>query len=167
MAWRALVTADVLNEFTKMEQSQLNNIQGSTSALSTILADTIAAFIGAMSAAAYDTNATVGTIPDQLREYVIARARWRWLVSFPQMKVLQTPERKQSNDDAVKAIQMIQQRTFGAIESPNGTTPSSANWNSENRIVMRTHPVPPPSVQYQDTPPIDEPYANPNAPGDN
>src|SRR5258708_39661441 len=41
--------------------------------------------------------------------------------------------------------------------------PRTGNWNSENKILMRTHPVPRPATQF--TPQINT-YANPTSTGD-
>ena len=163
MPWRPITDADVLNEFTPAEKALLTNIQGVTSALAKILGDTVGEFIGAMNATNYPTNAD-GSVPDQLRRHVIARARWGWLVSFPQLKALQTDARKTAADLAAKMLEALAKREAGAIEAPAGTS-ATGNWNSENRLIMRTHPVPPPSQQA--SPNITQPpYANPNAPQD-
>jgi hypothetical protein len=164
MPWRPIATADVLSEFTQAEQAQLQNIQGTTSALANILADVVKSYVGAMSAAGYATIAS-GNIPDQLREHVTARARWRWLNAFPTLKQMQTDGRKAANEEAVEALRLIQQRKFGAIEDPAGTVSSAANWNSENKIILRTHPTPPASTQFP--PQTAPPYANPAGPADN
>lgn len=164
MPWRAITTAQVLAEFTPAESALLANIQGADSALQQILSDTAAEFVGAMSAAAYSV-ATDGSVPDQLRRHVIARARWGWLIAFPQLKALQTDGRKAAADAAEKMLEKIAERKAGAIEDPAGTGNSNQNWNSENRIILRTHPAPPASLQ---SPPQTggAPYANPNAPAD-
>lgn len=165
MAWRSITTDQLLNEFNQVESDRLSNIQGVGSALPQILADTVAEYVGAMNAAAYAVN-NDGTVPDQLRRHVMARARWGWLVAFPQLKAFQTKERKDAADAAEKILEKIAARTFGAIEDPAGTTTSAANWNSENRLILRTHPAPPPSQQSPPAPTLPG-YANPNAPPDN
>ncbi|MDE2098229.1 MAG: hypothetical protein KGL39_13320 [Patescibacteria group bacterium] len=164
MAWRPITTTQVLAEFTPQETAALNAIQGVATALNQILTDTVGEFVGAMNAAGYAVN-TDGTIPDQLRRQVIARARWGWLISFPQLKSLQTDGRKKAADDAAAMLEKVAARQAGALEDPSGTVPSNANWNSENRLILRTHPAPPASSQ---APPQTggAPYANPAAPAD-
>ena len=163
MPWRTLTDADVLAEFTPAEQTTLRNIQGATDALPRILGDTAGEFIGAMNAAGYATN-NDGSVPDQLRRHIIARARWGWLIAFPALKALQTAERKAAADAAEKVLEAVAKRQAGALEPPGGAQ-AAGNWNSENRLIPRTHPVPPASQQA--SPNITQPpYANPNAPQD-
>jgi len=165
MSWRAISTDQILAEFNSTEQELLQDAQESTTALAQILADTVAEFISAMTAAQYNVN-TDGTVPDYIRRHVMARARWGWLLAFPQLKQLQTDARKAAADDAVKLLEAIAQRKAGAIEDPAGTASPAANWNSRNRISLRTEPTPPVSTQMppESTTPG---YANPDAPTDN
>jgi hypothetical protein len=161
MAWHQITDQDVLEEFTPAEQAALKGIQGADS-LPRVLARVIAQVRGAIRAGGYELGDD-NTIPDQLDGDAVAIARWRWLISFPQLKALQTVERKQAHDDAQKRIDKVAQQEM-KVESPNpGTTANSGSWNSENKITMRTHPTPRPSTQQgQQT----DAYANPEGPAD-
>jgi hypothetical protein len=166
MSWRAITTDDVLAEFNQQEQTLYQNVQNSATPLQAILTETLNAFVGAMNAAGYAVNDD-GTVPDQLRPDVIALTRWRWLISLPDVdEAIQSKNRKEAADVALKNLQLIAQKKYGAIEDPAGTVSSGANWNSENRLILRTHPAPPASKQ---APPQTggAPYANPDAPADN
>jgi len=78
-------------------------------------------------------------------------------------------ELPRSTDDAAQAKadqsfinRIIDKRLrFPAADDPDATqpNPNKGNWNSENKIVMRTHPVPRPGAQS--TPPPNA-YANPD-----
>ena len=82
------------------------------------------------------------------------------------LKSMATPQRKELADKAEAALEKMASRTFGAIEPPAAPTGNLGNWNSENRLVMRTHPIPPMQTQVSTAPPNTPPYANPAAPGD-
>lgn len=164
MPWRTLTTADVIVEFTPSEQATLKNISGLADNLTPILADTIGEFLGAMGAADYAIAAD-GSVPDQFRRHIIARARWGWLAAYPALEVLRTDARKEAAQKAEAILEKIAQRQVGAIEAPVPATTATGNWNSENRLIMRTHPIPPASTQF--TPgTTQQPYANPDAPAD-
>ena len=163
MAWRTVAITDC--KLTPVEQAVLNSIQGGTGGLQTRLTDTVAEFIGAMTAAGYNVK-TDGSVPDQLRGHILARCLWLFLTDFAQLKSMMTDGRRDTANKAEEMLQKIASRTAGAIEDPSGTAASSANWNSENKLILRTHPIPPASTQ---TPPV-QPYpgySNPNAPADN
>lgn len=159
MAWSGLTDQEVLDEFTPQEKATLNAIQGSTATLARIVGRAIGETRGAVQGGGYPLGES-GTVPDALRSDVIALARWRWLISFPSLKALQTKERKDAYDDAREKLEKVSQQKF-SIESPTDSGASqSGSWNSENKLLMRTHPVPPPAVQDPTT--MDRPYANPD-----
>lgn len=164
MAWEQLVTEDVLAEFTLAEASALRQVQGSGSGsglpflnLDVITARVIDEVRGYIEAGDYTLDAISNTIPVSLFNEAIAIARWRYLIAAPSFRQLQTEERRQSFEDALKKLALIAAQKF-RVESPTEeTTPRGGNWNSENPLRMRTHPVPPPSSQF---PPIANEWAN-------
>lgn len=158
MAWRALAITDI--RLTPQEKATMENIQGSTDIKSTILTNVIREFVGAIRAGGYEV-VDDDTIPDLVRNHVINRTRWLWLVEFPQLKIFQTPEREKLNQAAEDALAKISNRELN-VEPPTAVT-ASGNWNSENKIVGRTHPIPRPGTQYQGN---ETGYANPDAPAD-
>ena len=162
MSWRTISTTDC--KLTPVELAVLNNIQGAATGLQLRLTDTVAEFIAAMTAAGYNVN-TDGTVPDQLRGHILSRCLWLFLTDFAQLKSMMTDGRRDTANKAEAMLEKIAARTAGAIEDPSGTAASTANWNSNNKLILRTQPTPTPSVQFQPTPPGNE-YANPNAPAD-
>lgn len=108
MTWQTFTDADVLKEFTPAEQATLNNIQGATHALPNICGEVIAEFRQAISDAGTDISAADDeTIPAGFKAKAAALARWRWLISIPQAKNMQTAERKEAATGAEKLIEDI------------------------------------------------------------
>lgn len=161
MAWKIITAADC--KFTPAELARLNNIQGGLNGLQKRLDDVVGEFIGALTAAKYDVL-TDGTVPDQLRGHILARTTIAFLTDFPELKVMVTDERKKAGDKAEEILEKIVTRTYGAVESPLPAPAKTGNWNSEPRLVMRTHPIPHPAQQAGD--PNGQAYANPDAPAD-
>ncbi len=97
-----------------------------------------------------------GTIPDLVRVHVINRTRWLWLCEFPSLKIFQTEARSKLNDAAQQMLTDITTRKQ-PVNGPDAVTSPVGNWNSENKIVMRMHPVPRPGTQATPS----SGYANP------
>jgi hypothetical protein len=157
MSWRQLTSANIQGRMTTSEQSLLKAAAGGPNKLQERLTDAVNQFVGAMSAAGYPVLKD-GSVPDQIRNHVMALAVWEWLKDFPQLKMFQTDQRKNAAADAEK----ICQREYGAIESPFGTDTTTGNWNSQPRIIGRMEPVPTP-VNQRLASPTQPFYANPNA----
>lgn len=162
MAWRQITQDQISGRLTQSEQKMLVSISGLASKLSERLTDSINKFVGAMTASGYPVN-TDGSVPDQLRNHVMADAIWELLKDAPNLKAFQTDQRKKAAGDAETAYEKICARNYGALESPTGTDISTGGWNSENKLIMRTHPIPAPPAQFQTNPFTSPDYANPNA----
>jgi hypothetical protein len=171
MAWEILTTEDVLSEFTLAEAAALRTLQGSGSGsglpfanIDLIVAHAIDEVRGFIAAGGYTVDPILdNSIPVGLFEDGIALARWRVLIAVPALKQLQTQERKEAFDEALKKLMLIAAQQF-SVESPTpDANPKTGNWNSENKLIMRTHPIPRPATQF--TPQINT-YANPDAPAD-
>jgi len=123
MSWNTIATAEVLNEFTQAEQATLANIQGGGSSLAGILTNVVNAARGSIVAGGNQLGPD-HTIPDQLRSEVIALARWKWLNSFPQMKNLQTPARKDAATEAQDLLNLVASNKADRprVELPAGGT---------------------------------------------
>jgi uncharacterized protein RhaS with RHS repeats len=111
-----------------------------------------------------------GTVPRAWQRYVTGIACWRFVsVGVPQNEGIQSAARREANDEGQQALARIAAGEI-APELPDGYTaqnPRSGNWNSENKLLMRTHPVPPPSMQWQNQQDTSQPpYANPEGPAD-
>lgn len=106
--WIIFTDADVLAEFTPSERATINNIQGATNGLPRICTNAIAEFRQAISDAGTDiSSAGVGKMPEGFIAKAVALARWRWLISIPQAKSMQTPERKEAADKAEELLNDI------------------------------------------------------------
>ncbi len=170
MSWEVLTTEDVLNEFTLPEASSLRNLYGSGSGsgapfynIDMIVVNVIDEVRGYIIAGNYAVDLVFdNTIPTGLFEDAIAIARWRILISAPMLKQLQTEERKLAFEAALKKMLLIAEgKFFVEPPIPDPLIPRGGNWNAENKLIMRTHPVPPPGSQF--TPQINT-YANPTPP---
>lgn len=107
MSWSPITPAEVLEEFTPLETATLNSIQGAADNLTGILARVVSAARGAIRAGGNSVSNTPGAIPDQVRGDVVSLARWRWLVSFPQLKSMQTDARKNAAESAQQRLDAI------------------------------------------------------------
>lgn len=171
MSWEIITTEDVLSEFTIAEASAIRSVMGSGSGsglpfgnIDVIVGDVIDEVRGYIIAGGYRVDPVYdNSLPPSLFVDAIAIARWRLLISAPAFKQLQTDERRQAYEDALKKLYLISQQKFD-IDIPDPTfIPKTGAWNTENKIIMRTHPVPRPGTQF--TPQINT-YANPNPPTD-
>lgn len=122
MSWNPIAIQDVLDEFTPQEQAALQNIQGSSLVFARILAKAVGSARGKIAAGGNQLDED-GTIPDQMRSEVIDITRWRWLISFPTLKALQTKERKDAYDEAMSALREISKKNSDIkVELPNAAT---------------------------------------------
>lgn len=170
MSWKTPKDTEVLSKGSK-ERAAVAAIKGGSGApiddLADILSEVVAEFRDAI-AGRENALDTAGTLPGGLCKYARDLALWIFITrGIPNNDGIQTKER---SDAAVKAEAILEDIRNGkvAIEPPTGWSSTvTQNWNSENKLVMRTHPVPPPSEQSSPTQPDVLPYANPDAPQDN
>ncbi len=178
MSWEVLHTEDVLSEFTVAENSAIRNLLGGSGSgsasgsgsgppfwnLDLVTVRVIDEVRGYIISGGYEVDPILdNTIPLGLFEDAIAIARWRILISTPLLKQLQTEERQRAFEDALKKLALIAQQKFSVEPPTPDTFPRTGMWNSENKLIMRTHPIPTPATQW--TPQINT-YANPDAPQD-
>jgi hypothetical protein len=171
MSWEILTTEDVLSEFTMAEAAAIRTLQGSGSGsglpfanIDEIVARSIDEVRGFITAGGYQVDPVLdNTLPLGLFADAVAIARWRLLIATPSFRQLQTEERKAAFDAAMAKLALIAAQKF-AVEPPTpDANPRTGMWNAENKVIMRTHPIPTPSTQW--TPQTDA-YANPDAPED-
>ena len=163
--WSAPTTDDVLSEFTPAEKTAVERIQGATTNLAAILARIVQKVRGAIRAGGYaldEDNATF--LPPELHDACIAIVRWRWVISLP-VTTLATKPRETAADDAEKILTKIANQEYAVQPPTSGTPVRSGNWNSEQKLLGRMHPVPPPATQFPATG-DPSPYANPDGPSD-
>ena len=135
MAWAQITNDDVLDGFTPQEQSALANIDGAQDKLSSILARVLTSVRGKIVAGDVPLG-PAGMIPDQLQMTVVDIARWRWLISFPQMAKLQTRERKDVYDEAMKQLSRIESGEM-KIEDPNSQPGDPQAWTILPKVQHR------------------------------
>ncbi len=165
MAWNVLTSQDVLDEMSPGEVATIKAIQEAADLLPRFVQRAVNECRGAIAAGSYPLGPDA-TVPDGLHSDVIAIARWRWLISLPQLSKMQTKEREQAFKDAQAKLKQITQQDYAPESPADGSSPKSGNWNSENKLLPRTHPVPPPATQFQSTSDAAHPYANPDGPKD-
>ena len=166
MSWpTAPSSTDVLSEMTASEAALITRLQAGTDNLPVICARVLGEFYDAIMASGSDLD-TAGTLPLGLHSDFIALARWRFLVTLPDSsKTIQTDKREKAANQAMEKLKLIVKQEW-AVQAPGAPVPANSrfgNWNSDNKIVGRTQPVPRPGVQF--APPTEE-YANPTAPAD-
>lgn len=160
MAWRPITADQILNRLSPQESSSLADAQGLTTVTAKLherIGDEVEKWRGAIIA----NGVTLGppeTVPDQFRNYIMAIARWEWLVDFPAAAYLQTEARRKERDDGHRMFEALLKRDAGAVEAAPTVDSSGKNWNANRRLIMRTEPVPDPDVQLQNHESF---YANP------
>lgn len=127
------------------------------------IADSVARVRLAVSAAnVLDTDTT--KVPKSLKGMVVLMALFALMQRIGlALSEDQRAARKEGNDD-LKLLAARKVRVELADDPDTATTPPNpGEWNSENKIVMRTHPVPRPGNQFT---PQTNTYANPDAAAD-
>lgn len=114
-------------------------------------------------AAGNDLDADATKVPKSLEDVAVRIALFRLMerIGLP----LSEDQRKSRDLDAADLQELSAGRIL--VEPPDdpdadATPQNRGNWNSEPKLIMRTHPVPPPTTQF----PPGSDYANPDAPAD-
>lgn len=135
--WNTIIKNEVLEEFSPAEQTSMTTAL-LTDELPSILARTVNMVRGRLKAAG-NTLGDTDTIPNSLRDAVVAIARWRLLIALPKLAMMQTAERKAAYDDAMKLLDEISKQEIPIEPPADGSFPRGGTWGSETKIVMRTH----------------------------
>jgi phage gp36-like protein len=143
MSWETPTADDVLSEFTPTELATITTLMGgaplnNTGKLSTIVTRTIAEIRGYIRSGDFDLDPDASKIPLELFTAAIAIARWRLLISAPQLKQLQTDDRKDAYKEAIKKLEQIAEGIL-EVEPIGEPGTHTGKWNTEQKIVMRTH----------------------------
>jgi hypothetical protein len=165
MSWQTITIADVTKQFTTDEIASIATQQGTGSGpinnIDGVLAAVVAEVRDYIRSGGFALDDDESTIPRGLFNDAIAICRWRLAVSLPKQSEMQSAVREKAFDAAMEKLTKISEQDF-AVEPPQPDTIARAGlWNSENKIIMRTHPVVRPSWPAGVTP-----YANPDAPDD-
>ena len=162
MSWSAPNADDVLSELTPAEATVFQSVLGGSTPeqkITPILNHVVAEIRGYIRSGGYPLDSDTTKLPPSLLSDAIVITRWRVLVSFPQLTDLQSKGREKAYDNAMAKMEKIGQQK-SSVEPPDSlTSPNdpAGNWNAENKLIMRTHPTPKPSVQITETP---DDYAN-------
>lgn len=150
MSWRAITFANI--RLSPAEKTAIESVQGSAVLGTEVLLGVVREFVGCCQAAGTAAN-TDDTIPDSARVHIENRTRWLVLTELVRLPALQTRDRKDLNTAAEEYFAGVRLGEI-PVEPPTeqeGTNPRTGTWNSENRLNMRTHPVPrPPAAQPTD-----------------
>jgi hypothetical protein len=130
MSWNTITTQNILDELLPQEAALIQNLQQDpqNSKLARILSEVINAARGDIIAGGGQLDQP-GTIPDQLRDDVTCIARWKWITSLPQLKTMQTPERKQSATEGQERLNLVSQGKI-KIELPQNPIQAQAPVNA-------------------------------------
>jgi hypothetical protein len=154
MSWIAPNSQDVLSEMTQTEAAKFTAIGGTADKVVTILDRTVAEIRGYINAGGYELDSDQSLLPNGLIADAVAIARWKLVASFPDLKAMQSDARKDAYDFAMKKLALIAAQKW-PVELPDiDVVPAfspNGNWNAENKLLMRTHPVPKPAVQGSET----------------
>jgi hypothetical protein len=167
MAWIALTPDAVSAQSNPAEAAAFVKLQGENS-VPAMLASVVAEVRDNIRAGGYPLDDDTTKLPFGLHNDAINIIRWRVLIAAPSCKLLQTEARAEAAQRSEKKLERIAAQKW-APEPPEtaSATPtvSPGLWNSENKLIMRTHPSPPPSMQFPSgtTP---NAYANPTGPKD-
>lgn len=123
MPWSTIESDAILEEFSPQERSALLAIQGDSDNLPGILERVIKNARGAVEASGV-TLGEAGTIPDVLESAVVDIVRWRLLTSYPQLKALQTKDRKDAHDAGTVLLKEVAKGEFKIAASGSTASPS-------------------------------------------
>jgi hypothetical protein len=129
--------------------------------LDAVTSNVVAMFRDAIASRGH-TLGDAGTIPSGFKSYAISLALWLFVSGVAKNESIHTAAREKAAERAEELLQSIREGKI-SVPLPDGTaagSPRSGNWNSENKLHGRTHPVPRPGVQENTD------YANPDAPED-
>ena len=153
MSWIAPTAADVLSELTPQEATKYQTLLGGSSTtqkVTPILDRVVAEIRGYIISGSFAVDPDSSLIPPSLVTDAVAITRWRFLTSVPDLPAVQSDARKAAFDASMAKLMLIAKGEI-YVEPPIDPDPIGTNqfgnWNSENRLVGRMHPVPSPASQ--------------------
>jgi hypothetical protein len=167
MAWITPATSDVQNRTTPDEWEKIALYQGG-STLAAILTSAVMQVRDAIQAGGYDLDPDPTKIPAGLLVECVSLIVYMGFSSIPGCTSFITPAREKLFEAAGKKLEKISDQKWKPESPSAGQNDPAGTWNSENKLVPRTFPIPPPTTQFQeqDIPANGDGYANPNAPQD-
>ncbi len=161
MAWSTLTENHVSEQLSDAEATAVvGALGGSSSKLAAIVTLVISKIRGCIRAGGYALDDAPNRLPDELFDDAISICRWKLLEALPGCDYLMTDARKEANREALKTLRDLAARRR-QVELPLSQVGReiTGNWNSENKVVPRLHPLPRPGVQTQTS----SGYSNPDA----
>jgi hypothetical protein len=165
MSWVTLTADDILSGMTEKERNDFAKTSVGVAVpdrLAPILADLVAEIQDAI-ASRSDNPAPPASnmIPAGFKARAVSIARWRVLITIPQYNP--GDSRKLDYENAEKFFSEVasgkRRLRSDAVEGAPAPVASTGRWNSNNKILGRMHPTPPPAGAAED-------YANPDSPAD-
>lgn len=163
--WTTLTVNDVLSGMTARERQDFATTSVGAAVpdrVSPILTDLTAEIQGMIASRADNPAAPSGSvIPAEFKARAVSIARWRLLITIPGYQPGEA--RKLDYEKAEAYFLMVAQGKIRprpeAVPGTPAAVASQGRWNSNNKILGRTHPTPPPGGNPGD-------YANPASPED-
>jgi hypothetical protein len=139
VSWRSISIPQFLAEgFNATERTAVQSVASGDDGLADILTSAVAQWRGLVEAAG-NTLGEPDTVPDSIRPYLVAQARWALLLKFPSLRTLQTSEREKAKDRAEEIIDKLADGKFPIeAELEGDTTNAAGNWNANPKIAMRS-----------------------------
>lgn len=163
MAWAAPQLSDVFSEIASKEISAIQIALGTNYNPDAVLDRVIAKIRDCIRSGGYDLDPDTTKIPLGLHDDAIAITRWKMLATITKVDVMQTDGRKKMHDDALQNLENIKTQKQSVEPPTAGAIDGGGSWDSENKLIMRTHPMPRPQTQFAQT---SNDYSNPTAPTD-
>lgn len=163
--WATLTEDDILSGLTEKERNDFAKASVGTSVpdrLLPILAQLVDEIQGMiLSRADNPTPPSATVIPKAFVARAVSVARWRVLISIPGYQPGESRKLDYENAEAFflkVADGKIRPPADRPVDAPAPTKPTGS-WNSENKVLGRMHPTPPPAGSAAG-------YANPDSPAD-
>lgn len=102
--WRTITAEEV---FSAEERAQSDVLANAGATIEGVLQRVVGGCRESVRAGGNKVDLRPGTIPDQLREEVIAIAAWRSLMKLPGLDALMTKQRESAYDDAIKRMDLV------------------------------------------------------------
>ncbi len=130
MAWIPLTADDVLRSLTSAERSSVRTVataEGQADPLLEVLEDVVREVRGYVAAYSGNTLGDGATIPDELKNAALSRARFEALTRLPVGRSLLTEDRVKSNEQAIALLRDVAVGRFRIVVPVTPTTEEIAS----------------------------------------
>lgn len=125
MSWITLTADDVLRSLTGAERSAVRTAataEGQADPLLEILGDVVREVRGYVAANTANTLGDGATIPDELKNAALSRARFESLTRLPVGRSLLTEDRVKANEQAIQLLRDVARGAFRIAQPVTATT---------------------------------------------